>query len=287
MMTLPYQAKALNFNLIGLVDRVQNTGDIVLAYDILHFLYSNFTEIDPEYYCEFQLMELPEYEHNQVAIELPEPAILDYQAPIEVLVELLGHLASNVPYDEDLVTQLDAFHKTQAKARKHAVVCIGEEFSDLIDNYIEERVGEIEYVDEERRPLNAEIMTDEERKLFNPLRVALKDFELIQVSTTMPTVFIQQLITFADQAFFSFIQDGDSAKIPLKLVRTFPHLFKHPKLKVLALGDVEHAGETMNVFTEIALDQYGIPRDEQVFYGYDGLAVVVGRIASNFEPLAD
>jgi len=286
MLSLPYQKKVLNLDLSGLVDRVQNTPDIVLAYDILHFLRENFADVDAEYRCEFQLLELPDFEHNQIVVEVPEPAILDYLAPVQALAEMLAALASDQPVEEELVTQIEQFHKIQSKARSFAVVCVGENLDQLLDTYAEENAESIEYTDEEGHRLNAEIMTADEKRMFNPLRVALKDFELTQVSATMPIAFIQQLITFSNQAVFTFIQDGDNAKLPLKLFRVFPHLFKHPKLKVVALGDVENAGEAMNVFTELAVDQYGIPRDEQFFYGYEGLAVVVGRVLSNFEPVA-
>ena len=285
MLSLPFQKKVLNNDLVGLVDRVQNTPDIVLAYDILHFLHENFADVDKEFYSEFQLMSLPDFEHNQVVVAVPTPAILDYLAPVQALSEVLAALASDQPVEEDMVNQLAQFHHIQAKARSFTVVCVGEEIQKLFDSYAEETADTIEYTDEENRKLNAEIMTAEEKSLFNPLRVALKDFELIQVSHTMPIGLIQQFITFGSQTIFTFIQEGDTAKLPLKLFRTFPHMFKHPKLKVVALGDVENAGEAMNVFTELALDQYGLPRDEKIFYGYEGLAVVVGRVLSNFEPV--
>ena len=285
MLSLAYQKKVLNNDFVGLIDVVQNTPDIVLAYDVLHFLRLNFSEIEKEFYPELQLMSLPDFEHNQVVVDVPEPAILDYLAPVQALAEILAAMASDQPVEEDLTTQLMQFHYTQAKARSFTVVCVGEDIQQLFDSYAVETAETIEYVDEENRRLNPELMTAEEKALLNPLRTALKDFELVQVSATMPIALIQQLTTFASQAVFTFIQEGDTAKLPLKLFRTFPHMFKHPKLKVVALGDVENAGEAMHVFTELARDQYGLPRDEKIFFGYEGLAVVVGRLLSNFEPV--
>ena len=283
MLSLVYQKKVLNNDFVGLIDVVQNTPDIVLAYDVLHFLRENFQELEKEFYPELQLMSLPDFEHNQIVVDVPEPAILDYLAPVQALVEVLAAMASDQPVEEDLVTQLGQFHRTQAKARSFTVTCVGEDIQKLFDSYAEETAETIQYTDEENRRLDPSLMTAEEKSLLNPLRVALKDFELVQVSATMPIALIQQLITFADQMIFTFIQEGDTAKLPLKLFRTFPHMFKHPKLKVVAFGDVENAGEAMNVFTELALDQYGLPRDEKVFFGYEGLAVVVGRTLSNFQ----
>lgn len=283
MLSLPYQKRVLNNDFVGLIDIVQNTPDIVLAYDVLHFLRENFQELEKEFYPELQLMSLPDFEHNQIVVDVPEPAVLDYLAPVQALVEVLAAMASDQPVEEDLVTQLGQFHRTQAKARSFTVACVGEDIQKLFDMYAEETAETIQYTDEENRRLDPSLMTPEEKSLLNPLRVALKDFELVQVSATMPIALIQQLITFADQMIFTFIQEGDTAKLPLKLFRTFPHMFKHPKLKVVAFGDVENAGEAVNVFTELALDQYGLPRDEKVFFGYEGLAVVVGRTLSNFQ----
>lgn len=286
MMTLPFQRQHLNADFVGLIDEAQHTQDIVLAYDILYFVYKNFSLIDEEYYVELQFLEMPEFEHTDIAVDVPEPGIFSYLAPLQALAEMLELMVNGQPLEDDVKEQLEAFHKTQTKARAAAVLCLGQDIENVFSQYIQEFDDRIEYEDSEGKKLNKAEMTVEEKEFFNPLRMATKDLELMSTARAMPAAYLHQLITFANQVLFVYVQDGDNAAVPLKYMRLFPHMFKHPKLQVVALGDIGTSGEEDHLFNNTDTTGEAFKKNEAFLFGYEGLEIAVGKLVSNFAPTA-
>lgn len=286
MMTLPFQRQHLNADLVGLIDQAQNTQDIVLAYDILYFVYKNFSLIDQEYYVELQFLEMPDFEHTDIAVDVPEPRILSYVAPLQALVEMLELMVNGQPLEDDIKDQLEAFHKAQSQAREAAVLCLGQDIESVFSGYLQEFDDRIEYEDSEGKKLNKAEMTLEEKEFFNPLRMATKDLELISTARAMPAAYLHQLITFSNQVLFIYVQEGDQAAIPLKYMRLFPHMFKHPKLQVVALGDIGVSGEEDHLFNNTDTAGEAFKKNEVFLFGYEGLEVAIGKLVANFAPTA-